>query len=287
MAAAKAKPDYKRFGFIPQRQQGLLLMRLRNQAGDMTADGLRNLADLAEKYGNGQVHLTLRQGIEIPGVKEELFEQALQAITAAGLSPAVCGLRVRPVVTCPGNATCPYGLINTKTLAKTLDEQFVGRDLPAKTKFAVSGCANSCTKPQSHDVGFRGAVEPQIKQSSCISCGACVRRCPAKAMKLENKTLVIDYEKCLSCGVCTRLCPKKALSAGKTGYHIFVGGKGGRYSNEGALLTKFIPEDKLATYLDAILQTYKELAAPGQRLSAVLAKEGIGLIKSKVEEKLN
>lgn len=284
---AAAKPDYKRFGFIPQRQQGLLLMRLRNQAGDMTADGLRNLADLAEKYGNGQVHLTLRQGIEIPGVKEELFEQALQAISDAGLSPAVCGLRVRPVVTCPGNATCPYGLIDTKVLAKTLDEQFVGRDLPAKTKFAISGCANSCTKPQAHDVGFRGAAEPLLEQNLCISCGACVRRCPAKAMKLENKSLVIDYEKCLSCGVCTRLCPKKALRTGRTGYHIFVGGKGGRYSNEGALLTKFIAEDKLTTYLDAILQTYKELGAPGQRLSAVLAKEGIDLIRSKVEEKLH
>lgn len=281
-----AKPDYKRYGFIPQRQQGLLIMRLRNQAGDMSAIGLRKLADLAEEFGNGQVHMTLRQGIEVPGVKEERFEEALQAISDVGLFPAVCGLRVRPVVACPGNSTCPYGLLNTKSFAKTLDEQFVGRDMPAKTKFAISGCANACTKPQAHDVGFRGAAEPLLDQQRCVTCGACVRRCPAKSMKIENKTLLIDYDKCLSCGVCTRLCPKQALTQGKVGYHIFVGGKGGRYANEGAVVAEFIPEDQVITYLEAILKTYHEMADKGQRLSAVLTKDGITAIKTKIAEKL-
>ena len=280
------KPDYKRYGFIPQRQQGLLLMRLRNQAGDMTSEGLRKLADLAEKFGNGQIHMTMRQGVEIPGVKEERFEEALQAIADAGLLPAVCGLRVRPVVSCPGNATCPYGLMNTKFLAKIVDEQFVGRDLPAKTKFAISGCANACTKPQGHDIGFRGAVEPLLDQELCITCGACVKRCPAKAMVIENKKLVIDYDKCLSCGVCIPTCPKQALKVGQSGYHVFIGGKGGRYANEGALLTTFIPEDKIVSYLEAILEAYQQLADKGQRLSAVLLKNGIEAIKKNVAEKL-
>jgi anaerobic sulfite reductase subunit C len=280
------KPDYKRYGFIPQRQQGQLIMRLRNQAGDMTSEGLHKLADLAEKFGNGQVHMTLRQGVEIPGVREERFEEALQAIADAGLLPAVCGLRVRPVVSCPGNATCPYGLMNTKTLAKTLDEQFVGRDVPAKTKFAISGCANACTKPQGHDIGFRGAVEPLLDQELCITCGACVKRCPAKAMTIENKTLTINYDTCLSCGVCTRICPKQALKVGQSGYHIFIGGKGGRYANEAALLTTFVPEDKIISYLEAILKAYQEMADKGQRLSAVLLKNGIEAIKNNVAEKL-
>jgi anaerobic sulfite reductase subunit C len=280
------KPDYKRYGFIPQRQQGQLIMRLRNQAGDMTSEGLHKLADLAERFGNGQVHMTLRQGVEIPGVREERFEEALQAIADAGLLPAVCGLRVRPVVSCPGNATCPYGLMNTKTLAKTLDEQFVGRDVPAKTKFAISGCANACTKPQGHDIGFRGAVEPLLDQELCITCGACVKRCPAKAMTIENKTLTINYDTCLSCGVCTRICPKQALKVGQSGYHIFIGGKGGRYANEAALLTTFVPEDKIISYLEAILKAYQEMADKGQRLSAVLLKNGIEAIKNNVAEKL-
>lgn len=280
------KPDYKCYGFIPQRQQGKLIMRIRNQAGDMTAEGLRKLADLAERFGNGQIHVTIRQGVEIPGVAEERFEEALQAIKDSGLLPAVCGPRVRPVVSCPGNYSCPYGLLDTKALAKTLDEQFVGQNVPAKTKFAISGCANACTKPQAHDIGFRGAVEPLINQEQCVKCGACVRRCPAKCMSIENNTLAIDYNKCLSCGVCTRLCPKQALTIGKTGYHIFVGGKGGRYSNEGELLATFVPEDKVTSYIDAILQAYQEMGVKGQRLNMVLATSGIDALKANVAEKL-
>lgn len=280
------KPDYKRYGFIPQRQQGILIMRIRNQAGNMTADNLRKVAELAERYGNGQVHVTTRQAVEVPGVKEENFEEALQAIIDCGLRPAVCGPRVRPIVACPGTDTCPYGLTDSRTLAQKLDELFVGRDLPAKTKFAISGCANACTKPQGNDIGFKGVVEPLVDQETCIKCGACVRRCPANSMTIQNESLQIDYEKCLACGVCIRLCPKKALSPGRQGYHLYVGGKGGRYSYEGQLLASFVTEEQVIPYLESILASYQEMADKGQRLYFVLEKSGLASFKNKVEAKL-
>ncbi|MBP2655411.1 MAG: ndhI 1 [Firmicutes bacterium] len=278
------KPDYKKYGFIPQRQKGFLIMRIRNRAGNLPASSLCKIADLAERFGSGEVHITVRQGIEIPNVKEELFEKAHQAILEAGLLAAVCGPRVRPVMACPGNNTCPYGLLNTQILAEKLDMQYVGRDLPAKTKFAVCGCANACTKPQTHDVGFRGASEPIISHEQCVKCGGCVRRCPAKAMTIENKALVIDYDKCLSCGVCMQVCPKQALKTGRLGYHIYVGGKGGRYTNDGVVIAKFVQEEEVLSYLNAILVVYEELAEKGQRLYAVLSKFGAQVIQEKVEK---
>lgn len=281
------KPDYKRYGFIPQRQQGLLLMRLRSRSGNFTTRDLRQVAVLADRFGNSEVHMTVRQGMEIPGVKEESFEEARQAIIDAGLLSAVCGMRVRPIVVCPGLNTCPYGLLNTKTLADKLDAQYVGKDVPAKTKFAVSGCANSCTKPLGHDVGFRGAAEPLISQDNCVKCGLCVKRCPAAAIEIANAILSIDHEKCLACGVCVRVCPKQALAIGKIGYHICIGGKGGRYSNEGIFIVKFIAEEQVLTYLDAILAVFEELAEKGQRLSKVVANFGIEAVRAKIEERLN
>jgi len=261
-------------------------MRIRNRAGNMTAENLRKVAELAERYGNGQVHVTTRQAVEIPGVKEEVFEEALQAVLDAGLLPAVCGPRVRPVVACPGNDTCPYGLVDTRTLAEQLDEQFVGRDLPAKTKFAVSGCANSCTKPQANDIGFKGVVEPLVEQAACVKCGACVRRCPAKAMTFADAALTIDYDKCLACGVCIRLCPKQALKPGRKGYHVYIGGKGGRYSYEGGLVAEFVSEEQVLPYLEAALATYQELADKGERLNSVVSKFGIDVLKAKIQEKV-
>lgn len=280
------KPDYKRYGFIPQRQPGLLIMRLRNRAGNLTAADLRKAADLAERFGTGQVHVTIRQGMEIPGVKEELFAEACQAILDAGLLPAVCGMRVRPVVACPGTDTCPYGLMNARSLAETLDADYVGMDLPAKTKFAVSGCANACTKPQAHDIGFRGAAEPAVDNELCVQCGACVKRCPADAMTIEDNSLVIDYEKCLACGVCNRLCPKQAITSKRLGYHIYVGGKGGRYTNTGEIIASFVTEAQVLPYLDAILAVYRELGEKGERLNKVIAKSGLATVKAKVESKL-
>lgn len=281
-----AKPDYKRFGFIPQRQAGYLVMRVRNRAGNITAEGLRKVADLSERYGNGQVHVTTRQAMEVPGVKEELFNEALQAILDAGLLPAVCGPRIRPVVACPGADTCPYGLRSPRILAEKLDEQYVARELPAKTKIAVSGCPNACTKPQGNDIGFKGVTEPLIHAAICVACGACVRRCPAQAMTIEDKVLKIDAEKCLSCGTCIRVCPKQALYEGRQGYRVYVGGKGGRYSFDGKLLASYVSEAEVTAYLEAILQTYEELAEKGQRLFFLIEKIGLNAFKAKVEEKV-
>ena len=280
------KHDHKQYGFIPQRQPGRLIMRIRNRAGNMTAAAMRKVADLAEKYGTGAVHVTTRQAVEIPGVTEESFEQALADIKAAGLLPAVCGPRVRPVVACPGTDTCPYGLRNARLLAEALDEKWVGRDVPAKTKIAISGCPNSCTKPQGNDIGFKGVTEPVINQAHCIQCGLCVRRCPAKCMTVHDKTLIIDYDKCIACGVCIGLCKKNALSAGRQGFHVYLGGKGGRYPRAGELAITFVNEQDALLHADAILTVYQEVAEKGERLGAVLAKVGLPAFTEKVKNKL-
>lgn len=196
-------------------------------------------------------------------------------------------LRVRPVVYCPGNDICPYGLVNTQALAEQLTKRLVGRKLPAKTKVAVSGCASGCTKPQHHDIGFRGAAEILIDQENCVRCQACVKHCPGMFMRIENGRLAIDYIKCLSCGVCMRVCPKKALKMGKVGYHIYIGGQGGPCPSDGVCIATFIAEEKVIPYLEAILAVYQELADKGQRLNTVLSKEGAATIKTKVENKVN
>lgn len=279
--------DYKKHGFIPQRQPGRLIMRIRNRAGNITAADLRKVAYLAEQYGQGVVHVTTRQALEIPGVAVERFEQALKAIKEAGLLPAVCGPRIRPIAACPGTDACLYGLQNARLLAEALDKQWVGHDVPWKTKIAVSGCPNSCTKPQANDIGFKGVSEPQIDQAACIQCGLCIRRCPAKCMEMQGQTLVIHYGQCLACGVCIGLCKKKALSVGRQGFHVYIGGKGGRYPRNGELFAMFVAANEAPPYLQAILTTYQEVAEKGERLSAVVARLGLPALETKVKGRLS
>jgi dissimilatory sulfite reductase (desulfoviridin) alpha/beta subunit len=57
--------ELKSGGFIPQRQKDLVAVRCRAPGGRLTAVKLRTLAEVAEKYGDGTVHLSVRMSPEI------------------------------------------------------------------------------------------------------------------------------------------------------------------------------------------------------------------------------
>ena len=63
------KVDYaalKKGGFMRQKQKGCFSLRIAVVGGNLTAENIKTVAEVAEKYGHGYVHMTSRQGIEIP-----------------------------------------------------------------------------------------------------------------------------------------------------------------------------------------------------------------------------
>ena len=50
--------------------------------------------------------------------------------------------------------------------------------------------------------------ELKYKDSFCILCGTCKRKCPEGAISLEEH-IVVDMELCTGCGICQEKCPKK------------------------------------------------------------------------------
>lgn len=75
------KVDYaalKKGGYMRQKQKGYGSLRLAVVGGNLTAENIKTVAEVAEKYGRGYVHMTSRQGIEIPFIKVE--ELALSLI---------------------------------------------------------------------------------------------------------------------------------------------------------------------------------------------------------------
>ncbi|MBI5543395.1 MAG: coenzyme F420 hydrogenase, partial [Deltaproteobacteria bacterium] len=120
----------KRGGLMPQVTPGLFSLRLRLVAGDLDASRLRAIADIAQRHGNGSVHLTSRQGIEIPFVPLEHIEAVRGELAAAGLELGACGPRVRTVTGCQGAAVCPHGLVETKAICEAIDRHFAGMELP-------------------------------------------------------------------------------------------------------------------------------------------------------------
>ena len=50
-------------------------------------------------------------------------------------------------------------------------------------------------------------------KNNCQDCYKCVRRCPVKAIKIEDGSAIIVPDLCIACGTCYRVCPAKAKQA--------------------------------------------------------------------------
>jgi dissimilatory sulfite reductase (desulfoviridin) alpha/beta subunit len=124
--------------------------------GLLTADQLREIAKFATRYGDGTIHLTTRQGVEIPHIPYEKLTLFRRAIDKSSLKPAQSGKCVRAITACPGSY-CKFGTIDTQLLAKEVFKQFGKRkNLPHKFKIAISGCRHCCSKPHENDLGVMG-----------------------------------------------------------------------------------------------------------------------------------
>ncbi len=53
--------------------------------------------------------------------------------------------------------------------------------------------------------------KPVFQHDKCISCGDCMRGCPAKVITMKDGKPEADLGKCISCFCCHELCPRQAV----------------------------------------------------------------------------
>ena len=79
----------KKGGFMRQKQKNNFSLRLQVVGGNLTAENLKKIAEVAEKYGDGHVHLTSRQSVEIPFVKLDDVEEVKAELAKGGCKPGL------------------------------------------------------------------------------------------------------------------------------------------------------------------------------------------------------
>jgi dissimilatory sulfite reductase (desulfoviridin) alpha/beta subunit len=142
-------------GALIEKSKEHFVIRLGLVGGSCDPELLRGAAELAERFGNGSVHLTTRQSIEIQNVPEELIHDALVHMDTLGLPSANSGERVRTIVACPGHPVCRFSTGDTQSLAQSIHSHFRNYEgLHTKVKISITGCPNSCAKPQENDIGI-------------------------------------------------------------------------------------------------------------------------------------
>ncbi len=277
----------KKGGFMRQKQKNNFSLRLQVVGGNLTAEQLAVIARVAQQYGDGHVHLTSRQGVEIPFIKLEQIDAVKAALAEGDVTPGVCGPRVRTVTACQGEAICPSGCIDTYALAQELDERYFGRDLPHKFKFGVTGCQNNCLKAEENDLGIKGGIQVSWKEENCIQCGVCVKACRPGAISLTDGRITVDQEKCNACGRCCKACPADAWDT-IHGYIVSFGGLFGNSIHKGEAVIPFIDDhDKLMRVCDAAITFFADHARPGERFRFTIDRVGRDQFEKTILEAYN
>ncbi len=249
-------------------------MRLHAAGGHLTSDYLRAVADAADSYGKGYVHVTSRQGIEIPFIHLDDTESVSEKMNSAGIGPGASGKKIRTVVACQGNRVCKNGLIDCQCICEKIDELYFGEPVPYKFKIAVTGCPASCLKVQENDFGIMGFQAPVLVKENCVMCRLCEKACSSSAITFENDGLYIDRDKCVSCGSCIKVCRKDAMQAKEQGFTIFAGGKVGKRPRIGDMLLRTTDEAMVFDLLERSIGYYRENAVEGERLGDVIDRLG-------------
>lgn len=268
--------ELKKSGYIFQRDAEHFTVRLRVPGGDLSSEQMITVGKIAEDWGRGEIHLTTRQGIEIPWVRFEQLGEVTKALVEVGTPPGSCGPRVRNISSCVGLPRCSQANIDSRELAKKIDERFFDAVLPRKLKIAISGCPNSCAKQQLNDIGILGVVKPRIIPEKCDGCGACVRICREAAIKMVDNIPKIDYTKCIYCGECIKVCPLEAVVADREGYTIFIGGNVGRHPRFAQKILTFGDEDTIFKVIENSIRVFREKAEPRERFGGLIERLGLG-----------
>ena len=276
----------KKNAFRITKERGKTAVRVRIPGGYLDAKYLSILQNIAETYGNGKLHITIRQGFEIPGIPMKYIPEVNKA-----LQPIIEGLEInqknpnngysasgtRNVSACIGNNVCPFANYNTAKFAKKIEKAIFPNDY--HVKIALTGCPNDCIKARMQDFGIIGMTEPQYDSYRCIGCQACVNVCKKKstgALSFENYKVKRDHSKCIGCGECINKCPTSAWSRSEEKYYklVIMGRTGKRNPRIARDFITWIDEESI---IKIILNTYDYIEkyidknAPG-------GKEHIGYI---------
>lgn len=147
-------------GIHKQPEDGKVRVGVLVPAGRLSVSECREIADLADKYSDGEIRLTVEQNIILPNVDESKIDELL---TEPALGPDK-RLKVNPghimgnLVSCTGAQFCPLALIETKSNAESMVEEIEKRvSVNRAIRIHWTGCPNSCGQAQAADIGIMGA----------------------------------------------------------------------------------------------------------------------------------
>jgi len=125
--------------------------------GRITPEQMRAAADLADRFGSGDLRTTNTQNLLIVNVPRMNVDAVVRGLDAARLHVAASPFW-RGAIACTGTEFCKLAVTETKSYSRWLVEELEER-FPAfdqHLKLHVTGCPNSCGQHWISDIGLEG-----------------------------------------------------------------------------------------------------------------------------------
>jgi ferredoxin-nitrite reductase len=144
---------------VHEQADGNYYVGLNVLVGRIGAEEALQLADLADRYGSGEVRLTQRQNVILTDVPESELDALLQEPVLERYSPDPHPFQ-RGSIACTGTEFCSLSIVETKNRQVRFARWLVDTvELPEEIDdfhIHLSGCTASCAQPQIADVSLRG-----------------------------------------------------------------------------------------------------------------------------------
>ena len=165
------------------------MLRIRIDGGRMTADQLRAIAWVSERYGRDVADVTDRQNVQLHWIRIEDMPAIWERIEGVGLSTQeACGDTPRVILGCPLAGVTSDEVLDATPAIRAVAERYVGdpafSNLPRKFKTSISGCRAGCTNHEINDVSFVGIVHPERAAGYDLQVGGGLSTNPMFAQRL-------------------------------------------------------------------------------------------------------
>jgi sulfite reductase (ferredoxin) len=183
-------------GIHPQKQAKKFYVGASVLRGRISAEQLHAIADLSDRFAEGEIRTTTMQNLLIVNVAQQ--NTGLLANELSGL-----GLRVeaspfwRGAVACTGTEFCKLAITETKGFARWIVEELEERvpGFDQQIKLNVTGCPNSCGQHWIADLGLEGKkikVDGKLVDAYYFCVGGSVGRVQSIARAVGYRCLATD-----------------------------------------------------------------------------------------------
>ena len=143
------------------------MMRIRIDGGQLRADQLAVIGQIATEFGRDVADVTDRQNVQLHWIRIEDVPEIWRRLEEVGLhTTEACGDSPRVILGCPLAGVDAGEVIDGAGVIREVAAKYLGdpaySNLPRKFKTSISGCAVHCTNHEINDIALVGVVHPEL-----------------------------------------------------------------------------------------------------------------------------